>query len=278
MVRSKYICLALSMITLLAMPREVFAFQIAVSPMKFEVPIGGRPVTRSMKVINSGKTPLEVGVSIGHWDLDENNNVRSIKPTAQSLDQWIVASPLKLKIPAGKTRTLRFSIRPYTKPSIGEHRAMIFLDQGGAPTKGPKGVSFRFRIGVPVYGNVGNPVRRAAIKSFVAKPARVGFNIKNDGKYNVRFSGDYGIWEATKFPGVKRGTQQLRTASKPKTFVKPKTAMSAGELPTTPVLPGYQRTIPVPLKSNLAPGEYKMLLAGKLGDTPLNKTYSFTVQ
>ena len=275
--RFKFIVFALSTIALLAALPEAFAFQIAVSPMRFEVPLGNKPVRRSLKVINQGKTPLEVGISIGHWDLDDNNAVRNIAPTAQSLDQWIVASPLKLKIPAGKTRTLRFSIRPYTKPHIGEHRAMIYLDQGGTGVKGPRGVSFRFRIGVPIYANVGKPLRFGSISGVVAEPTRIGFNIKNAGKYNVRFKGNYGIWKNNRFPGSNTASRMLATSATSKKFRKPKSAILAGNLPSTPVLPGYRRTIPIKMKSKLNPGNYKIFLRGNLGDSPLNKTYSFTI-
>ena len=373
--RSSISVLFLSIILLLAAKPEAFAFQIAVSPMKFEIPLGHKPVRRSLKVINQGKTPLEVSVSIGHWDLDGKNKIRDIKPTSQSLDQWIVASPLKFKIPSGKARTLRFSIRPFTRPTIGEHRAMIYLDQEGPalkgangvtfkfrlgvpvyanvgrpvrlgsshwdldgknkirdikptsqsldqwivasplkfkipsgkartlrfsirpftrPTigehramiyldqegpalKGANGVTFKFRLGVPVYANVGRPVRLGSIKGVVAKRTSIGFKIKNAGKFNVRFKGNFGVWKAKSFPGSLTASRLLAQSGPAKSFIKPKSATNAGVLPTTPVLPGYNRTIPIPLKSRLRPGAYKIHLAGKLGDNPLHKTYSFTV-
>ncbi len=275
--RSGFLLYALSISALLAGLPEAFAFQIAVSPMRFEVPLGNKPVRRSMKVINQGKTPLEVGISVGHWDLDNNNKVRNIAPTSQSLDQWLVVSPLKLKIPAGKTRTLRFAIRPFTRPRTGEHRAMIYLDQGGPVRKGANGVSFRFRIGVPVYANVGKPVRHGSIKWIKAKPSQIGFNIENSGKYNVRFWGNYAIWKRERFPGSSAASRALAAASLSKKFRKPKTALDGGALPSTPVLPGYRRTIPIKPKPGLKPGSYKILMQGKLGDAPLNKTYAFTV-
>ena len=105
----------------------------------------------------------------------------------------------------------------------------------------------------------------------------IGFNIKNDGKYNVRFKGTYAIWKNNRFPGSSTASRALAASGTGKKFRKPKTATLAGSLPSLPVLPGYRRTIPIKMKTRLKPGNYKIFLRGNLGDSPLNKTYSFTV-
>ena len=94
--------------------------QIAVSPSRFEVEIGPKPTTEAVTVMNLGKDPVTIMVTVASWDLDELNKVRILEPDEQSLDQWMVINPLRFTVPSGKSQTVRFSIRPKIRPLPGE--------------------------------------------------------------------------------------------------------------------------------------------------------------
>lgn len=268
----------LAVATLLAAAATADAFNMAISPMRFEFPLDARPVTRSLKVINQGSEPIGIRVKVGHWDLDEQNRLREIAPTEQSLDQWIIVRPLKLTTPPGKSRTLRFAVRPFTRPKPGEHRAMIFLEQTGAYQKNAQGIAMRFRFGVAVYAHVGQTIRKGDVKAVVAEGRGFGVDIKSVGTANVRMNGKFGIWPANKFPGEESARQALAAVSgKEKKIARPRGAAIAGLLPSTPVLPGYRRQINVPLAEELKPGKYRLVLAGKLGTSKLARSHLFQV-
>ena len=133
--------------------------QVGISPTRFELEIGARPTLESFRVVNLGDDPLEIQISVAHWEMDENNQVTVVAPTEQSLDQWMVINPLRFTLPPRQTQAVRFSIRPRVEPEPGEHRAMIYLQQILPEGGGTPGIRFRFQYGVTVYGYAGE-VRR----------------------------------------------------------------------------------------------------------------------
>ena len=102
-----------------------------------------------MSVVNFGTEPVEVQASVVHWDLDERNEVRTIAPTEQSLDQWIVINPLRFTVPAGRDRRPSVSrCDRVSSPRRGEHRAMIYLHASSSSPNSEQQVRVRFRVGV----------------------------------------------------------------------------------------------------------------------------------
>ncbi|MDH5638783.1 MAG: molecular chaperone, partial [Nitrospinota bacterium] len=90
--------------------------QIGAAPPNVTVEIGGKPVSGSIQLFNLSKTPVKLHTTVSNWELDEANNIRTIPPTPQSMDLWTIVSPVDFTIAPGKTQTIRFSIRPRTKP------------------------------------------------------------------------------------------------------------------------------------------------------------------
>ncbi len=257
------------------------AFTMAVSPTRFEIPLGAKPVARSLKVINRGNEPMTVSIKVGHFDLDENSKVREIAPTPESLDQWIIIRPLKFTVPAGKTRTIRFAVRPYKRPSPGEHRAMIFLEQQGShdKTRSQKSLEVRFRFGVAVYGQAGPAKHAFKVNGVKTDPTGFGLDIKNSGNAHVRTKGRYAVWPADRFPGESTARAQLLAADrKDGNIATPKSASAAGLLTGTPVLPGYRRTIRTDFGASLKPGRYRLVVDGAIAGRAIKRTTTFSVE
>src|SRR5512136_1349866 len=121
---------------------------IGVSPLRIEMALGTRPVAEAIQIMNLGSAPIELSVSVSNWILDEANQVKAIEPTEQSLDQWIVISPLRLSLPPGRLQTIRFTVRPKVKPDPGEHRAMVFFDEVPEAEPAVKNTRVVGRVGV----------------------------------------------------------------------------------------------------------------------------------
>lgn len=255
---------------------------MAVSPARIEIPIGKRPVARALKVTNQGNEAISVAIRVANFDLDENNKIREIAPTAQSLDQWIIIRPLKFTVPAGKTRTIRFAVRPYVQPRPGEHRAMIFLEQ--TPSKNskrkPNTLEVRFRFGVAVYGQAGPARRRTRLHAISADAAGFGLDVQNVGNAHARLRGRYGVWPVARFPGGVKARALLQASAKSKTgqIATPKGATLAGLLPSSPVLPGYRRRLGSKWPKPLAQGRYLIQFVGRLGDASFIKQKTFVVE
>ena len=253
--------------------------QIAASPSIIETVIGARPSNEAIKLFNLGDKPVSVAVSVVHWDLDEQNQVRIQPPSPQSLVQWMVINPLNFTIPAKKTQTVRLSIRPTVNPEAGEHRGMIFFNQQLQEEAERTSVQVAFRLGIAVYGLAGEVVRRGILHDLSVQQQKnsvvLDFDIASTGNANVRLSGQYSLWPTTEFPGA--GQVPLYQLKR-KDEVIPEEIEAIANLPNTPVLAGTRRHILQPIRQPQEPGRYTLYIQGTLGDEAFTKVHPFSVE
>ena len=250
------------------------ALEIAVSPARFELNIDNKRNTQTLEIVNSADREVEIGIDLANFDLDENNRLRVLPPNEQSLDQWIAINPTRVKIPAQGRRTMRFAIRPQVEPEAGEHRAVIFLNEDKSDDV--EGLNFKFRIGVVVYGQVGEADRTATLHAVGADQRGLTLDIENVGNAHARFKGLYAIWDANSYPGDAAAKSLLKSIEDTRTpsedVIAPGT-LAAGVMAQTPVLPGARRTIVQSLPDSATSGQRKVYLLGKLGDNPVSASY-----
>lgn len=256
------------------------AINIGVTPPRFLVDINSNKTrTQSIRVLNLDSKPVELKVYVRSWVFDENNKVKTIPPSEQSLEQWIVYTPSKFTIPARGSQTIRFAIRPRLQPQAGEHRAMVYIEEVPAENTKSKGVRFIGRVGVAVYGYVGDVKRVGVLNSVTVdtKPnfAQASFDISSQGNSFVNLNGQYAVWPAATYPGAEV-TKPIKDIEKPNPII-PEGILEAGLLPSTPVLPESRRRVVLPIKKSLPPGKYVLDLKGDLSGTSLNRGIPFTV-
>ena len=239
--------------------------QLAISPPRIEMfPDEGKAYS-SITIINLGNQATKVQVTAENWDFDSQNNYRALKPTPQSLDQWLIINPVNLEVPGNGQQTIRFAIRPRAKPEPGEHRAMIFFQQLSASHDG---VNVLFKVGVPVYAFFGDVKREAKVHSLSLDQEKLELNLDMSslGNAYVRGEGAFMMVES----GTDFSREQLLTALNAETAevtdVKP---LAKGKLSSKPVFAGERRTVKVPVvvKETL-PASYllvvKLNIAGDL--------------
>jgi len=253
---------------------------IAVSPSRFELEIGSSPSVQSLRVFNFGKQPVEVQVNLATWDLDEQNRVRLVAPDEQSLDQWIVINPLRFTIPAGKSQSVRFSIRPRVRPEPGEHRAMIYFDQVlPEAVTSTEDMRVKFRVGVAVYGTVGEVERHGVLHGVEltpgSNPVSAGLQISSSGTAHVRVDGHYSIWPADMHPGLE--SEERKFDLDRADAVLPEAAALGANLPGIPILAGDCRRIWFTAGQPLPAGDYVLDLDFNLGHNEYDRLLPFTV-
>lgn len=253
--------------------------RIAVSPGKFEVPIGPQPVVESLKLINFGDSPVDIRVSLASWDLDDNSRVRLLESGEQTLDQWMLVNPRTFTVEAGGEQTVRFSIRPRQRPSEGEHRAMIYFEEVPGARSEEKPVQVRFKLGVAVYAHAGDVERAGRLNELrvAADPRllRADFDISSVGNVHVRMRGQYAIWPADAFPGLD-AIGPFEGLDRPD-FRPPAPALLVGALPNTPVLAGTRRALPLVGGHGLPAGRYVLTALGELGPGTIREAVEFTI-
>lgn len=251
--------------------------QVAVSPSVIETTLGKKPSNEVIHVYNLGDKPMTVNTSVIHWDTDENNQVREIPPTEQSLDQWIIINPLSFTIPAGGSQVVRLSIRPQIVPSAGEHRGMVFFENETLNGGESKGVSALFRVGVGIYGLAGEIIRQGTLKSLTLNTddrTSLAFTINSAGNANIRLKGQYSIWKKANFPSGE--FPPLFNLTGKETNLPP-AVLHAAPLPTTPILSGTTRTLMVPIAQPEQAGAYIVFVNGILGDLPIKQKFNLNI-
>jgi len=252
--------------------------QIGASPANITVEIGARPASGSIQLFNLSPQPVAIHTTVANWDLDDQNNVRTIPPTASSMDQWTVVSPVDFTIPPGKTQTVRFSIRPRARPEEGESRVMIFFNQAPKELVKDLGVKVLYRLGVPIYGLAGKINRQGTLHEIALNQqdgmVNLTFDISSTGNAGVRMDGQFVIWRKEDLGGRENPPMYILSG---KNMNIPQEAVAAGMTPNTPVLAGTRRVIHNKVQMPTEPGEYVIITHGSLGDVEFSKSFAITV-
>jgi hypothetical protein len=174
---------------------------------------------------------------------------------------------------------VRFAIRPRVRPAPGEHRAMVYFTQQPSATASDERIRILFRLGAAVYAYAGNVTRQGRLvdvsRDGNAPSPQFLFDIESGGNAHVRLDGQYAVWPASAYPG-RPGTLELADLGKPN-FELPPALAAAGRLPSTPVLPGNRRQVPLSIDPTLPAGAYVLDVRGALGDAVIARAVPFTL-
>ena len=254
------------------------AFTVAVSPARIETELTSRPQTQTIKIVNYGNSPTSLKIRVANFDLDAANKVREIRPEPNSLDQWIIIRPLALTLAPGEARTIRFAIRPLSRPRTGEHRAMIFLEQDRANSNSVGAIDVSYRLGVAVYAHLGAKRLATKVHNVAASPQGITVNLESKGDAQSRLSGAYAVWPAGKSPANAVAAVKQLTGGRDGRLVVPKGAVASGMLAGLPVFPGTRRAISTPWASGLPKGDYTVVVAGQAGEQSLARTLPLKIR
>lgn len=251
--------------------------RMALSPPRLDLNIGKKPANGATKLFNLTDEPVTVVATVHHWDLDENNRVRIIEPTPQSLDQWMIVNPVRFTIPPHRFQTIRLSIRPNVSPEDGEHRAIIYFTQVLPDQKTPEvGIQVNFRMGAIVYGLAGDIIRDGRLGPIrvqtKGKTGKIKIDVTSTGNAGIRLDGHYTVQPRTIFSDQGKAAATRNPAEN-----NEKNVLETGPLTTLPVLAGTRRTLVTPFALPKQPGEYVVLVQGKLGDNTFRRQFPLTI-
>jgi P pilus assembly chaperone PapD len=277
----KTTAIALSLISSLAWgTKSADAIHVGVSPPRVEVKIKDKSRSKTIKIGNYDKKPVQMRAYVRSWTLDKNGKFQLVKSTEETLDQWIVFTPSKFTIPPGGTQTIRFAIRPKVQPNPGEHRAMLYLEEiPPEESRNSKVVTTVGRLGVAIYGYAGD-VKKVGVLNSVnvdSKPNEVKavFDVSSKGNAHVQMKGQYAIWSADKYPGAK-ATQPLKQSGNQPVKL-PQDMLHAGRLKLPPVLADTRSQLVFPIRKKLPPGNYVLDINADLSGVAVDKGIPFTV-
>jgi len=236
--------------------------RMGISPNRYQISFDERGTqTQSLMVQNLTNEPMTVRLSVGTWELDENNRLLEIPPSENSLDRSIVVNPLQITVPPGSPQTFRWTIIPRLKPVDGEHRAIIYIEEllpeVNESNEGAR-VRMKMRYGLPIYAHVGERVLSAELNAVNVDRDnnRVFLDITNTGNTHGRMGGSYGVWPVAQFPGTEEALRQIRRAvnrdTQPENFL-------LGSMPGTVILPENRRSLPLDIVVG-QPGDYVVQL------------------
>jgi P pilus assembly chaperone PapD len=249
--------------------------QVGISPAYYDLSQEEAAKTQTFRMFNYTDDAKRVRVSLAPWDADPQNQPRLLPTGPTTLDQWVVVNPVEFEIKPRSSQAVRFTVRPAVEMSPGEHRVMLVFDEVVPPNENAK-MRTRFQFRSAVYVQVGQPVRDGRIESTDIDAAGARFSVKNAGNANVRFNGQFAVWEAAKYPGEKATEIVPGIGTKTPTLAPGQLILDA--LPANPVLPGDTRTLVASFAAaKLKPGRYVLDLNGKLGEAAFDRSIEFTV-
>ena len=247
--------------------------QVAISPSLVELSVDDGPVNGSIRMQNLKSEPVTVKVEVFNWTLDERNNVKLLPGDPQSLDRWLLISPLFFTIEPGSSQVIRYSVRPGVRPEPGEHRAMIYLSEQGEG-HGPEGQGFRirFRYGLAMYGYSGSRRESAEIEGLSLDKGSLALKavVRNTGNIHTRLTGSYAIWKPGSFPGFR---QMMKMIEEGQGGLRPEGLIATGSLHSTPILPGQRRTITEPLGAAGPKEGCEVSIIGRIGGSRIEKMF-----
>lgn len=246
--------------------------QLAISPSRIEIKDNETNKAQSITVLNLGSTPMDVEVSVQNWDFDESNNYRALAPTPQSLDQWLIINPVRLKVPANGQQTVRMAVRPKAKPDAGEHRAMVFFRQVRG-TDTDKGVNVKFKVGVPIYAYFGDVEHQAMLHEVELNEAHneLMFDVSNQGNAYVRPQGFFMIvpTENVESDAELLGRLDVLTGN-----IGDFEPLFKNKFSAKPVFAGERRSVAAALSADeKLPQSYRLVVKAHVADTIFEKVY-----
>ena len=233
--------------------------QVGISPSRFEITYDGKSKTHAITFINYSNRNISARLSLANWTLD-NQKIIEIAPTPQSLDQWMLITPINFTVPPKETQTIRFAIRPRSKPSAGEHRAMIWIDEVLDSSRPSKGMTAKFRFGIAVYLNVPPVYAKGKLQKVVAssdtEDLQVALKYTNSGNVHDRLSGTVSLWKANTTLSKNQKSDILSQDTESKAL------LSKVTIPSKPILAKLKQTMVVSLPKPKQKGRYLLVING----------------
>lgn len=273
--------LVLSLIHVTANAQQVPAItpRLGISPPRIEIELDDSGLANGeFTILNLSSRDMPLALSVVHWDLDDDSQVRTIPPTEQSLDQWLVINPLQFVIPASGSQTVRFGVRPRVRPEAGEHRAMVYIsEQAADATDG--GLNVRLNYGLPIYANASETLRLPIIHDVSLEPLPGAFavtlDVENRGNAYVRPGGHIGVWSQDDYPGDFRAIQWLEADADGRAELLIEEPVVTGRLLSQPVLGGSRRQQVSRVPRGVAPGAgaQVVVVTGAIEGQPIRATF-----
>ncbi len=215
--------------------------QVGVSPRLLELNNEAINKTHAFRLFNFSKKDTEVEVEISNWTMDEVNKIKIIASDHNSLDQWTIVNPLRFKINAGSSQTIRLAFRLPVDAAPGEYRTMLYFNQilkDDDPSKDQ--VKSKFRIGAAVYLQIGEKKPIIKVNKVNIDEGYITLEASNMGNTHVRFNGYWALWSQQ--PNDTAFSLMINEYNKNQDSQLISGLIAYDKMPTTPLLPQHTRT------------------------------------
>lgn len=266
--RTAAILVIASLVSLAAGPAT--ALLLSVSPGQVILKFDDRGGDGRVELTNQSASDIVIETTLSDFSLDADNQVVMTPSGLDSFASWVAVNPVRFDLPAGRTRTVRFAVRPLAKPERGEYRAMLlFSEARDKPRSGA--ASFKVQLGVPIYASYGELAREAELRSVRAERGRLVFEIAAGGEAHSRLSARVAAFPGGRYPGDAK-VHDAFVAGGAKA-VQALGALFVGRAPTGPVFPGETRRLSIDAPGVGAHGV--LYVEGKLGDAAIGRSLPY---
>lgn len=204
----------LGLLIVLSMAIPSYA-SITVSPTRLELnanKVRNNYATMAIDIKGETNTPVRYRAYTGYFKISEKSELQLLpndKNDTHNISSKIRFVPSEFTVPPGKSQKVRVNIANIKNLPDGESRAIIFLEDINTKEMNVPnnyGIStqliLKTRVGVPVYVDKGNFIKKAEVESYELKKEKDGYytnmKILSTGNSRVRYSGTVQIIEGRK--------------------------------------------------------------------------------
>lgn len=258
----KYGISFLTLLLLAALPARA-GLGLALAPMRIEIKIApGGQYTDSLRLTNDSQGPSRIRAELLDWYLDDTMTPQFADRYAQekqfSCRDWLQLNPREVDLAENGTFRVRYTLRvPADTPAGEYHCGAGFITLPPVnPDSPPMGMQIAVRVVSAIYVVVGHPASRPVFRDLALRSIPGGgyeavARFENQGLRHFRIQGFIEVQD---------------TAGN---------VLERLEYPQVPVLGMRQQTLPLRIKTDLAPGAYVLR---SLTDVGLPETLEATTR
>ncbi|MFI7056241.1 hypothetical protein ACIBLB_29665 [Streptosporangium canum] len=173
-------------------------FSLTVSPARLVVPPGHLGDPQRFRVVNGGRSPVDIVVNRASFTADADGNVIYDQDAPHSAAGWLHVSPAAFHLGPGGRRRVTVRVDPPAEPENGEYRAALLFTAPAGPGAG--NIRLNRAIGTPIYVTVPGPidtsVRVGGLRApdfAISGPVEFGATVENVGTVRRDFFGGEGL-------------------------------------------------------------------------------------
>lgn len=213
----------------------------------------GQVVNRTFNLTLKGPSPARFRARVEDWWRSPDNSQTYYAPAGtlnRSCGQWCAVNPVEASVEAGKTLTVKISIRVPDNVQPGGYWAALTVDQIPDPLEtrpGGVGMAFKGSVSVGIFVEIPTIKRSARITRVKVTGKEAKVTLCNDGNVPLKVSSTFEFYK----PGQEQAVARVKSGAEPLLPEQYNTIEFSSALPSATDLPSGRYKVRVIVDAGL---------------------------